>query len=84
MNISSVIVSARPDQAPLVTSGLRQTAGVEIHATTDDGRFIVTIETGTDGETVDVFNHIHAMDGVMSVSMVFHQFESDPEMEACK
>lgn len=84
MNISSVIVSAQPDRASSVSSALMQTTGVEIHATTDDSRFVVTIETDTDFDTVGVFDRINAMAGVMSVAMVFHQFESDPEKEVCK
>ena len=84
MNISSVIVSAQPSLASLVSDALKQTTGVEIHATTDDSRFVVTIETDTDFETVGVFDRINAMAGVMSVAMVFHQFESDPEKEVCK
>ena len=84
MNISSVIVSAQPSLASSVSDALKQTTGVEIHATTDDSRFVVTIETDTDFETVGVFDRINAMTGVMSVAMVFHQFESDPEKEVCK
>lgn len=83
MNISSVIVNAQPARASVVSDALEQMAGVEIHAATEEGKFIVTIETDTGGETVDVFNHINAMDGVMSVAMVFHQFESDPEGSVC-
>jgi periplasmic nitrate reductase NapD len=81
MNISSVIVSAQPGRACVVNSALMQASDVEIHATTDDGRFVVTIETDTDGETVSAFDRINAMDGVMSVALVFHQFESDPERQ---
>jgi nitrate reductase NapD len=84
MNISSVIVSARPGEAAVVSAGLAQLAGVEIHATTPEGKFIATIESVTDGETVHTFDRINALEGVMSVAMVYHQFESDPEREACK
>jgi nitrate reductase NapD len=84
MNISSVIVNAQPGRTAVVRSGLEQTAGVEVHAVSEDGKFIVTIETDTDGETVGVFDRINALEGVMSVAMVYHQFESDPEREVCK
>lgn len=62
--------------------GLEQTAGVEIHAATEDGKFVVTIETDSDDETVGIYEQLGRMDGVMSVAMVYHQFESDPEKEA--
>ncbi|MBA3904205.1 MAG: glutamate synthase [Rhodocyclaceae bacterium] len=82
MNISSVIVNAQPGRAGAVRSGLEQTPGVEIHAATEDGKFVVTIETDDDGETVGTYDRLSRMDGVMSVAMVYHQFESDPEKEA--
>ena len=82
MNISSIIVHAKPDALSSVRGSLEQIPGVEIHAATDDGKLVVTIETDTDGETAGTFDRINTMDGVMSAAMVFHQFESDPEREA--
>lgn len=82
MNISSVIVHAKPTELTSVRGSLEQIPGVEIHAATDDGKFVVTIETETDGETASTFDRINTMDGVMSAAMVFHQFESDPQKEA--
>ena len=82
MNISSIIVHAQPTQLQSVRGGLEQIPGVEIHAVTDDGKLVVTIETETDGETAGTFDRINTMDGVMSAAMVFHQFESDPQKEA--
>lgn len=81
MNISSIIVHAKPAKLPSVRGGLEQIPGVEIHAATDDGRLVVTIEAASDGETTGIFDRINAMDGVMSVAMVYHQYESDPENE---
>lgn len=82
MNISSIIVHAQPTELASVRGSLEQIPGVEVHAATDDGKLVVTIETDTDGETARTFDRINAMDGVMSAAMVFHQFESDPHKEA--
>ena len=82
MNISSIIVHAKPAELSSVRGNLEQIPGVEVHAATDDGKLVVTIETDTDGETAGTFDRINTMDGVMSAAMVFHQFESDPEREA--
>jgi nitrate reductase NapD len=65
-----------------VRGNLEQIPGVEIHAATDDGKLVITIESETDGETASTFDRINVMDGVMSAAMVFHQFESDPDKEA--
>jgi nitrate reductase NapD len=82
MNISSVIVHAKPTELLSVRGNLEQIPGVEIHAATDDGKLVITIESETDGETASTFDRINVMDGVMSAAMVFHQFESDPDKEA--
>lgn len=82
MNISSIIVHAKPTELMSVRGNIEQIPGVEIHAVTDDGKLVVTIETETDGETASTFDRINVMDGVMSAAMVFHQFESDPEKES--
>lgn len=82
MNISSIIVHAKPTELVSVRGQLERIPGVEIHAATDDGRLVVTIETDTDGETAGTFDRINLMDGVMSAAMVFHQYESDPQKEA--
>ena len=81
MNISSIIVNAQPTLLPSVRSSLEQIPGVEIAAAGEDGRLVVVIETETDGETTSTFDRINLIDGVMSVAMVYHQFESDPDIE---
>ena len=68
MNISSILVHAKPAKLPSVRGQLEQIPGVEIHAATDDGRLIVTIEAASDGETTGIFDRINAMDGVLSVA----------------
>ena len=58
---------------------LASIAGVEVHAVSDEGKLIVTIESPGDRETADTFEAISEMDHVMSTSMVYHQTESEPE-----
>ncbi len=81
MNISSVIVIPHPDHAAAVPSRLREIEGVEVHAVSPEGKVIVTVEAPDDRETTRIFEFISLLDGVMSASMVYHQNESDPEME---
>ena len=81
MNISSVIVHARPGHADVVQRALASVDGVEVHAVSPEGRLIVTIESPGDRETADTFTAIGLIDHVMSTSMVYHQTESDPDQE---
>ncbi|HLO64623.1 MAG TPA: chaperone NapD [Azonexus sp.] len=82
VNISSVIVGALPAAAEQVAAQLRQLAGVEVHVVADDGRMIVSIVSTSEGAMVSTFEAIRQLPGVLSASLVFHQYESDPDEEA--
>lgn len=82
INISSVILGALPESAPAVRLALSALAGVEVHALTEDGRMIVTIEAADEGATVSSFETIRQLPGVLSAALVYHQYETDPDEEA--
>lgn len=79
MNISSLVVHARPEHAVVVAMELARWPGVEVPASTPDGRLVVTVETATDRESSECFGRIGSLAGVMSVALVYHQFEPGPE-----
>jgi nitrate reductase NapD len=81
MNISSAIIHARPGELAVVQAGLAALDGVEVHAVSDEGKLIVTIETDDDGSNVATYERIGQLDGVMSAAMVYHQTESEPDKE---
>ncbi len=81
INISSVLVNAKPGLVNQVQDGLAALSGVEVHAVTDDGRLIVTIEADSDQSVANMFGVINQQPGVLSASMVYHQFESNPDEE---
>lgn len=81
MDISSVIVSARPEGAQQVQQQLEALDGIEVHTVAEDGRMIVTIESPSEQDTVKTYEVISMLPGVLSVSMVYHQVESDPDEE---
>lgn len=76
MNISGVLVHIRPEQADIVKSQISNLSGVEIHATTDDGRMVVTIEND-EGSMIDTMNSFHEIEGVLSASLIYHHFDED-------
>ena len=77
MNISGVIVRARPERLHEVSARLQALEGVEIQVTADDGRMVVTIEEPTDRDLADTLLRMQDLPGVLAASMVYHQFE-DP------
>ena len=79
MNINGLLIHANPARISEVEKTLSALPGVEVHETTQDGRFVVTVEDidGTDpGDTV---LEIHRMDGVLSAALVFHHKEEDEQ-----
>jgi nitrate reductase NapD len=81
-NISSILLGVSPESSAEVRQLLAALAGVEVHAVAEDGRMIVTIEAPSEGATVDTFEAIRLTSGVLSASLVYHQYESDPDEEA--
>ena len=81
MDISSVIVGARPEGAQQVKQLLEAIDGVEVHTVAEDGRMIVTIESASEQDTVKTYEVISQQPGVLSVAMVYHQVESNPDEE---
>jgi periplasmic nitrate reductase NapD len=80
MNISSAIIHTRSSGMEAVRGLLEGIAGVEVHAAAE-GRFVISIESGSDRETADVFEAIQRLEGVLSASLVYSHFESDPDGE---
>lgn len=81
MNFSSVIVIPHPEQVEAVRQRVQEVPGVELHAVSPEGKMIVTLEADDDRETVHTYELISQLDGVLSASMVFHQQETEPEIE---
>jgi nitrate reductase NapD len=81
MHLSSLIVDTQPSQVSAVCAILRQWPGVEVQVVTEQGKLIVTVETDFDEQTTRIFARINALDGVMAVAMVYHQYEPEPEQE---
>ena len=59
-----------------VDNGISSLDGVEIHATTDDGKLVVTIENDA-GPMIDTMNSFHEIDGVLSASLIYHHFDEE-------
>ena len=81
INISSAIVYAMPRRADSIRAQLAAMAGVQIHAETADGRFIVTIEDLPGVSVADTVMQLHRLDGVLSAAMVYQYSDDEPQRE---
>lgn len=86
MNIAGVIVHSRPEKLEGVKGALELMQGVEIHAETDDGRLVVTVEEDQDKLMAETVMNFHNVEGVLSAAMIYHHCECDDpsEQEASK
>ena len=75
MNISGVLVRSYPEHIQSVWQELAQIEGVEVHGSNDDGRMVVTIEQDDAGSMSDMLVRMNDVHGVLSTSMIYHQFE---------
>ena len=78
MNISGLVIHARPAQADAVHSALRALPGVEVHARGVDGRFIITLEDSPEWPAADAFVRLRDIPGVLSAAVVYEQSADIP------
>ncbi len=81
MNISSAIVYSRPAQEAALRMRLATLPGVEVHAATDDGKLVLSIEADNAATAADTYQAIESTEGVLSMALVFQQTESNPDQE---
>ena len=84
LNISSAIVYARPGHDQALREQLAQVPGVEVHAVSEDGKIVVTIETDNDRDAIDTYEAIGRLTNVLNVAMIFQQTEPHPDQELVK
>lgn len=83
MNISSVVVIPRPSAVEAAVAQLGRLEGVEVAAVSPEGKIIATIEADGDAQTVQTYGDIGALDEVLSVALVYHHKEDEPDAEIC-
>jgi nitrate reductase NapD len=58
-----------------VQKQLEEEDGVEVHAVTDNGRLVVTIEKEDQQQTGDLLHKFQTLDHVITASMVYQYFD---------
>ncbi|MBI3372218.1 MAG: chaperone NapD [Betaproteobacteria bacterium] len=79
MNISGILVYAQLERLELVRTALRSMPGVEVHATTTEGRMVVTLELPGDAEMASAMTALSRAPGVLSASLVYAHCEDFDE-----
>ncbi|MBT4889422.1 MAG: chaperone NapD [Rhodospirillales bacterium] len=75
INVCGVLVFAQPRHIKAVQKQLEEEDGVEVHAVTDNGRLVVTIEKEDQQQTGDLLHKFQTLDHVITASMVYQYFD---------
>ena len=75
MNISGILVQAHPENITSVCDALVDMEGVEVHASNEAGKIVVTIEQENNAQMSDMLLSLQNIPGVLAASMVYHQFD---------
>jgi nitrate reductase NapD len=75
-NVCGVLVHTRPGNAAVVSGRLAALPGVEVHAATEEGRLVVTVEDTPERLAIDTITEIVQTEGVINASLVY-QYTDD-------
>ncbi len=73
--IASLMVQARPEHMESLTPQLNAMDGVEVHASADTGRMVVTVEAVDDQHFMTLVSAIQDQQYVINAQLVYHQIE---------
>lgn len=74
-HVSSLVVLTQPSQRHQLAQQIATLKGAEIHAVSDEGKLVVTLEGISQRPIMDAIDAIQAMPGVLSAALIYHQFD---------
>jgi len=80
-NVCGVLVHAHNNQIDQVKKLLEQQDGVEVHAVTDNGRLVVTVEHDRRKTVGDRIMGFYELPGVLSAAMIYQYSDNDLDVE---
>lgn len=81
MNISSAIVYIAPSRLAEACAVIDAMPGVEIHARSEEGKVVVTLEDDDTNSAADRYVALHGVPGVASVAMVYQYSDDESDTE---
>jgi nitrate reductase NapD len=71
LHIASLVVHATPKRLPRVSQHIDAMPGARVHAASENGKLVVTLETGSAAAMTAQVNEIQHVDGVLSAALVY-------------
>jgi len=83
MNLSGILVVAKPEWLPAVVDDLGAMPGIEVHQVEEaTGRIVVVQEADDVQAEADGLERIQKLPHVVVAQMVYHYFADDPNIDA--
>ena len=76
MNICGCLVHVAPEKSESARRQIAATEGVEIHAESEDSRFVVIVEDTAKRLASETIMDLHQIPGVISLTLNYHHFEN--------
>ena len=76
-NICGVLVMTNPETIAMVEGNLNAINGVEVHASSPEGKLVVTVEDTPDESCINRVGSLNTVDGVVSTALVYQHSESE-------
>lgn len=80
-HIAGVLVHTQPASLDAVRSAIAGMAGAEIHAASDAGKLVVTLEAPTSGAIAAHLTFLHQLEGVLAATLVYQHNEDACDMD---
>ena len=81
MSIYSVVIHAKPENVGSISVELEKLEGVEIHATSEKGKLVVSVDHPDRAYCSDTLMGFHNIPGVLNSSLVYEYFEEENKQE---
>ncbi|WP_206483824.1 chaperone NapD [Thalassotalea sp. G2M2-11] len=78
-HVASFVAHAQNGHVEEVTSEISSTEGAEIHAVSDEGKIVFTIEASTQKKIGFLIDQLKHHIGLLSLSPIYHQFLTEEE-----
>ncbi|WP_111431345.1 chaperone NapD [Rhodobacteraceae bacterium DSL-40] len=75
MNICGCLVHVAARAREAARAAMAAMEGVEVHAESADGRFVVVVEDTRTARASDLLMALHQLPGVISLTLNYHHFE---------
>jgi periplasmic nitrate reductase NapD len=75
VHIAGIVVHAMPEQLATIKARIVSLPAAEIHAVSNDGKLVVTLETESTKRILDYMDAIRALPGVVDVALVYQHAE---------